>query len=111
MNSLRNRVHLIGHLGADPDVKNLEGGKKLAKFSLATSESYRGKDGEKVQETQWHNCVAWGKLSSVIEEYLTKGNEIAVEGKLVTNSWEDKNGTKRYKTEVIVSDMLMLKTK
>jgi len=108
MNALRNKVQLIGHLGNEPEIKNFDGGKKLANFTLATNEIYKNDKGEKVEETQWHRLVAWGKTAEIIEKYVTKGKEIAIEGKLTHRSYEDKNGEKRYVTEVVVSDLLML---
>ena len=108
MNTLRNKVQLIGNLGNDPEIINLESGKTLAKFSIATNESYKNAQGEKVTDTQWHNIVAWGKTAQIVEKYVAKGKEIAVEGKLTTRSWEDKDGTKRYTTEVICSELLLL---
>ena len=108
MNALRNKVQLIGNLGANPEVINLESGKKIAKFSVATNETYKNAQGDKVQETQWHNVVAWGKTAEIVEKYLTKGNEVAVEGKLVNRSFDDKEGNKRYVTEVVVNELLML---
>ena len=108
MNTLRNKVQLIGNLGQNPEVKELNGGKKVAKFSLATNETYRNKAGEKVTDTQWHNLVAWGKTADIIEKYLKKGSEIAVEGKLLNRTWTDKEGVKRYITEIQVSELLML---
>lgn len=108
MNTLRNKVQLIGNLGQNPEVKELNGGKKVAKFSLATNETYRNKAGEKVTDTQWHNLVAWGKTADIIGKYLKKGSEVAVEGKLLNRSWTDKEGVKRYTTEIQVSDLLML---
>lgn len=108
MNALRNKVQLIGHLGADPESKEIEGGKKLVKFSLATNETYKNSAGEKVTETQWHNLVAFGKVADVAEKYLNKGSEVVVEGKLVTRNYVDKEGVKRYFTEVQVSDLLMM---
>ncbi|MBI4945764.1 MAG: single-stranded DNA-binding protein [Bacteroidetes bacterium] len=108
MNTLRNKVQLIGNLGQNPEVKELDGGKKVAKFSLATNESYRNKAGEKVTDTQWHNLVAWGKTADVIEKYLKKGSEVAIEGKLLNRNYTDKEGVKRYVTEIQVSDLLML---
>jgi single-strand DNA-binding protein len=110
MNNLRNRVNLIGNLGTDPEVKNLESGKILAKFPLATSENYKNSEGQKISETQWHNLVVWGRTASFVEKYLKKGNEIAVEGKLSHRSYEDKDGIKKYVTEVIVNEVLILKT-
>jgi len=108
MNTLRNKVQLIGNLGGNPEVVNLQSGKKLAKFSIATNESYKNAQGEKVEDTQWHNVIAWGKTAEIVENYLTKGNEVAIEGKLVNRNYEDKEGNKRYVTEVVASELLML---
>jgi single-strand DNA-binding protein len=111
MYALRNKVHLIGHLGGKPEIKNTEKGKKLAQFSLATSESYRNSKGEKVTETQWHKIIAWGKLAEIVEKYFDKGKEVAIEGKLINSSYTDKGGIKKYVTEVQASDLLMLGAK
>ena len=108
MSTLRNKVQLIGHLGNDPEIINLESGRTLAKFSIATNESYKNAQGEKVTDTQWHNVVAWGKTAEIIEKFVTKGKEVAIEGKLTTRSWEDKDGLKRYTTEVVCNELLML---
>lgn len=108
MNNLRNSVRLIGRLGQNPDVKRLNGGKTLAKCTIATSETYKNESGEKVEETQWHNIIAWGKQADVVEKYVKKGQEIAIEGKLSTRSYTDKDGNKRYATEIIVHDLLLL---
>ena len=108
MNTLRNKVQLIGNLGKDPEIFNLESGKTLAKFSIATNESYKNTQGEKITDTQWHNIVAWGKTAQIVEKFITKGKEVAIEGKLTTRSWEDKDGMKRYITEVVCSELLML---
>lgn len=108
MNALRNKVQLIGHLGQDPEIVNLESGNKLAKFSIATSESYKNAQGEKVEDTQWHNIVAWGKTAEIVENYLTKGKQVAVEGKLTHRSYETQNGEKRYITEIRCNELLML---
>ena len=108
MNALRNKVQLIGHLGMNPEVKALKDGKKLAKMSIATNETYKNAKGEKVTETQWHNLVAWGKTAGVIEKYLTKGSEVAVEGKLINRNYTDKEGVKRYITEIQVNELLMI---
>jgi len=108
MNTLRNKVQLIGNLGNDPEIINLESGKTLAKFSVATNESYKNASGEKVTDTQWHNVVAWGKTAQIIEKYVTKGKEVAIEGKLTSRSYETKEGEKRYVTEVVCSELLML---
>ncbi|AXO80904.1 single-stranded DNA-binding protein [Olleya aquimaris] len=108
MNTLRNKVQLIGNLGQDPEIINLESGKKLARFTLATNESYKNSKGEKITDTQWHQVVAWGKTADIVEKYVLKGKEIAVEGKLTTRRWEDKDGMKRYTTEVVCNELLML---
>jgi single-strand DNA-binding protein len=111
MYALKNKVQLIGNLGAKPEVKNTESGKKLAQFNVATSESYRNAKGEKITETQWHRVVAWGKLAEIAEKYLDKGKEVAIEGKLVNRSYTDKEGNKKYITEIQVNELLMLGTK
>ena len=108
MSTLKNKVQLIGHVGNDPEIKSFDGGKKLAKLSIATNESYKNEKGEKVEETQWHNLIAWGKTAEIIEKYVVKGKEIAIEGKLTHRSYEDKNGEKRYVTEVVIDELLML---
>jgi single-strand DNA-binding protein len=111
MYALKNKVQLIGNLGGKPEVKNTENGKKLATFSLATSESYRNASGDKVTETQWHRVVAWGKVAEIAEKYLDKGKEVAIEGKLINRSYTDKEGNKKYITEVQVIELLMLGAK
>ncbi len=111
MNALKNKVQLIGNLGNAPEVKNIEKGRKLAKFSIATNETYYNAKGEKVTETQWHNLVAWGKVAEIAEKYLTKGSEVAIEGKLMNNNYTDKEGNKRYSTEVQVHELLLLGAK
>ena len=108
MNALKNKVQLIGNLGNAPEVKNTEKGKKLAKFSIATNETYYNVKGEKVTETQWHNLIAWGKVAELVEKYLTKGSEVAIEGKLMNNNYTDKDGNKRYSTEIQVNELLLL---
>ncbi|PWI29989.1 single-stranded DNA-binding protein [Flavobacteriaceae bacterium LYZ1037] len=108
MNSLRNKVQLIGNLGNDPEIITLESGKKLAKFSLATNDSYKDATGQKIDNVQWHNLVAWNKTADIIEKYVTKGKEVAIEGKLTSRSYDDKEGNKRYITEVVVNELLML---
>ena len=108
MNTLRNKVQLIGNLGNDPEIITLESGKKLAKFSIATNDSYKNAMGEKVTDTQWHNIIAWNKTAEIIEKYVTKGNEIAIEGKLTSRSYETKEGEKKYITEVGCNELLML---
>ena len=107
MNTLKNKVQLIGNLGNDPEIITLESGKKLAKFSLATNEYYKDADGQKQTKTEWHNLIAWNKTAEIIEKYVSKGKEIAIEGKLTNRSWDDKEGNKRYTTEVIVNEVVM----
>ena len=111
MNTLRNKVQLIGNLGNNPEIITLDSGKKLAKFSIATNESYKNAQGEKVTDTQWHNVVAWNKTAEIIEKYLEKGNEVAIEGKLTSRSYETAEGEKRYITEVVCNELLMLGNK
>jgi single-strand DNA-binding protein len=108
MANLRNSVQLIGRLGKDPEVKTFDSGKKLATFSIATNSTYRNQKGDKVEETQWHNLVMWDNLADIAAQYLKKGSEIAVEGKLVHRAYETSGGEKRYITEISVNDMVML---
>jgi single-strand DNA-binding protein len=108
MSTLRNKVQLIGNLGNNPEIITLDSGKKLAKFSIATNESYKNASGEKIADTQWHNVVAWNKTAEIIERYLEKGNEVAIEGKLTSRSYETKEGEKKYITEVVANEVLML---
>ena len=108
MYALKNKVQLIGNLGQNPEIRTLDGGKKMAKFNIATNESYRNSNGEKVTETQWHSLVAWGKLAEIIEKYIMKGSEVAVEGKLTYRNYNDKDGNKKYFTEIQVNELLML---
>lgn len=111
MNALKNRVQLIGNLGNTPEVITLDSGKKLAKFSLATNETYKNSQGQKVTDTQWHYIVAWNKTAEIIEQYLEKGSEVIIEGKLTSRSFEDSEGHKRYVTEVVCNELLMLGNK
>ncbi len=108
MSTLRNKVNLIGNVGIEPIITDLESGKKVARISLATNESYKNSNGEKVTDTQWHTLVAWGKTAEIVEKYVNKGKEIAIEGKLTSRSYDDKEGNKRYVSEVIVSEVLLL---
>ncbi len=108
MTTLRNNVQLIGRLGKEPEVKTFESGTKMATFTLATNDVYYNNKGEKVDDTQWHNIVVWGKKVEVVENYLKKGSEIAVQGKLVNRSYETKEGEKRYVTEINLNELLML---
>lgn len=108
MNALKNRVQLIGNLGNDPEIVTLDSGSKLAKFNIATSDSYKNTQGERVEETQWHHIVAWGKTAEIVENFLTKGKQVAIDGKLVHRSYETKEGEKRYITEIKCNELLML---
>lgn len=108
MNALKNKVQLIGNLGNAPEIKNTDNGKKLARFSIATNETFHNTKGEKVTETTWHNLVAWGKLAELAEKYLQKGTEVVIEGKLINKSYNDKDGNKKYISEVQVNEMMML---
>ena len=108
MSTLRNKVQLIGRLGQDPEIITFEDGNKLAKFSLATDDSYKDKSGNKVERTYWHSVVVKNGLVKVVEDYVTKGKEIAIEGKLTNRSWDDKDGNKHYVTEIVANELLML---
>ncbi len=108
MNALRNKVQLIGHMGSKMEMKTLESGKVLGKVSLATNEVYRNQKGEKVTETTWHNLVAWGKTAELLEKYTDKGSEIAIEGKITNRDYTDKDGVKRYITEIVVNEVLLM---
>ena len=108
MNTLRNKVQLIGNLGSDLEIVTLDNGKKLAKFSLDTNEHYKDKNEEKKSKTEWYNLIARNKTADLIEQYVTKGKQIAIEGKLSSRSYDDKEGDKRYTTEVIVNELLLL---
>lgn len=103
-----NRVILIGNLGKDPEIRNLEGGVKKANFTLATTETYRGKDGERQEHTEWHNIVLWRGLADIAESYLKKGNTVYIEGKIRNREYMDKENNKRYITEIIADNMIML---
>jgi len=108
MNSFKNNVQLIGHVGQEPEIITTESGKKLAKLSLATNDSFTNAQGEKITNTDWHNIIAWNGTANIIEQYVAKGKEIGVQGKLTTRSWEDKEGVKRYTTEVVCNEILLL---
>jgi len=107
MNALKNKVQLIGHVGQEPEIKNFDG-KKLANISIATNEVYTNQKGEKVEQTTWHRVTAWGKTAEIIEKYVNKGKEVAIEGKLSNRSYDDKDGNKRYVTEVIANEILLI---
>jgi single-strand DNA-binding protein len=102
-----NKVILVGNVGKDPEIRHLDSGVAVANFPLATSESYLAKNGDKVESTEWHNIVVWRGLADVAEKYVTKGRQLYIEGKIKTRSWDDKDGNKRYTTE-IVADVLQL---
>ncbi len=108
MNAMRNKVQLIGHVGQEPEIKTFDGGKKVANITIATNDFYTNDKGEKVEQTEWHRVTAWGKLAEIVEKYVDKGKEIAVEGKLTHRSFDDKDGSKRYITEVVANDILLL---
>ena len=105
---MKNSVQLIGHVGQEPEIKNLEAGKKLANISIATNEVYYRENGDKVEKTEWHRVTAWGKVAEIIEKYVTKGKEVAIEGKLTHRSYDDKDGNKRYVTEIVANEILLL---
>ncbi|MCZ8169199.1 MAG: single-stranded DNA-binding protein [Flavobacterium sp.] len=108
MEAMKNRVQLIGHVGQDPEVKSFEGGKKVANLNLATNDVYYKEEGEKVTQTEWHRVVAWGKLASLIEQYVTKGKELGVTGKITYRNYEDKEGNKRSITEIVAEEVLFM---
>ena len=111
MSTLRNKVQLIGNIGNEPKITNLESGNKVVRFSMATNEYYRNAQGEKVQSTQWHYVVAWDKKADIIEQYTHKGKEIAIEGKLISRSYTNEMGVKCYVTEIVASEILLLGSK
>ena len=106
-----NKVILVGNLGKDPEVKYLDSGVAVANFSLATTENYKNKEGERVSQTEWHNVVLWRGLAEVAEKFLKKGSNIYIEGKIKTRKWEDKDGNTRYSTEILGDNMTMLGSK
>jgi single-strand DNA-binding protein len=111
MNNMRNKVTLIGHLGNTPELKTFEGNKKMVRASIATNETWKNKKGEKVSDTTWHNVVAWGQLAELLSRYTQKGSEVAIEGKLVNRSYTDKEGVKRYTTDIQMNELLLLGSK
>ncbi|NKI28309.1 single-strand DNA-binding protein [Arenibacter nanhaiticus] len=111
MSRLRNHVQLIGNIGDVPSITNLESGKKVARFHLATNDYYKNSNGEKVKNTDWHTVIAWGKTAEVVENYARKGREVGVVGKLKTRSYEAADGNARYITEVIAEEILLLGSK
>ena len=106
-----NKVILIGHLGRDPELRYTQGGQPVANFTMATTENWVSKDGQKEARTEWHRIVAWGKLGEICHEFLVKGKQVYIEGKLQTRSWEDQNHNKRTTTEIVVQNMVMLGSK
>jgi single-strand DNA-binding protein len=108
MKNLRNSDQIIGNVGNAPEIRELDGGKLMAKFSVATNESYKNASGETVKNTTWHNFVAWGATAKYIRQYVVKGKEVAIEGKLTSRSYEDKQGEKRYVSEIVVNEVLLL---
>ena len=111
MKNLINRVQLIGHLGKDVETIEFGEGKKIAKATLATSESYYNKNGDRVENTDWHNLVAWGKTAELMASLGTKGAKIAISGKITNRTYEDKTGVKKYVTEVVVDEFMMMNNK
>ena len=103
-----NKVILIGNLGKDPEVRSTTTGQRVANFSLATSRSWTGQDGQRQEKTEWHSIVVWGKLAEICEKYLVKGKQVYIEGRIETRSWQDKEGQTKYKTEIICEQMTML---
>jgi single-strand DNA-binding protein len=106
-----NKVILVGNLGKDPEIRRLDTGRAVANFSLATSETYKNKNGEKVTSTEWHNIVLWSPLAEIAEKFLHKGNQVYIEGKITTRSYDDKDGNKKYITEVVGREMTLLSNK
>jgi len=106
-----NKVMLIGHLGSDPELRYTEGNVPVTTFNVATNESYKDQNGNLVERTEWHRIVAWRKLAELFAEYLKKGSKVYLEGKLQTRSWDDKDGNKRYTTEVVVNEFMFLDSK
>jgi single-strand DNA-binding protein len=108
MNNLRNKVQLIGNVGQTPEIISFDNGNKLAKITVATNERFKNAKGEQQTNTMWHNLIAWGKTADIIESYLKKGQEVAIEGKLVHETYDAKDGSKRYATKIQISDLVML---
>jgi|SRR5512133_2702629 len=108
MSTLRNRVQLIGHLGHDPEIKTLESGKKLARFTLATNETYKNAEGQKTEETTWHNIVAWNGSAEIASKFLAKGKEVCIDGRITYRTYTDKNGVQKGSTEIVANELLLL---
>jgi len=111
MNNLKNKVQLIGNIGQTPEIRTFDNGNKVANFTMATNEQFTNTKGEKITNTQWHNLVAWGKTAEIVENYIKKGTEIAIDGKIQYETYDDKDGNKRYTTKIQVNEILMLGTK
>lgn len=111
MSTIKNHVQLIGNVGQEPTITNLESGKKVARFSIATNENYKDNKGEKQTDTNWHTVVAWGRVAEIIEKYVTKGKEVGISGKLKTRTYETEDGNQRYVTEVEANEILLLGSK
>ena len=106
--NIQNHVQLVGHLGANPEIKVLENGTKLARFAVAINETYTNKKGERVTSTQWHNIIAWGSLANIAERILHKGTHVTIDGKLVSHNYSDKDGNKRSSTEIVANELMVL---
>ena len=111
MNALKNKVQLIGNIGQNPEIKTFDSGNKMARLSLVTNEKKKNQSGELVNEATWHNLTVWGKTADIVEKFVEKGREIAIEGKLVNKSYTDKNGDKKYVTEIHVTELMLLGNK
>lgn len=111
MSTIKNQVVLIGNLGNDPEVTNFESGSRIAKFSMATNETYKKENGEKTTQTEWHNIVVWGNLVSIVENYLKKGSEVCIKGKITYRNYQDKQDITKYITEIKADEVLMLGSK
>lgn len=111
MNTLKNRVQLVGHVGNAPQIITFENGSKMAKFSIATKEYYKDADGKKNVSVNWHSLVAWGKVATIIENYVGCGQEIGIEGKLISRSYKSKNGNPLNRTDVHVAEVMLLANK
>jgi single-strand DNA-binding protein len=103
-----NKAILLGNLGKDPEIRNLESGAKVATFSMATNRTYKAQDGKRVEETEWHNIVLWGALADLAEKFLAKGRQVYIEGRIRTRQWDDKDGVKRYTTEIVGENMTFI---
>jgi single-strand DNA-binding protein len=110
MNALRNRVQLVGNLGQDPEIRTLDGGKKVAHFTMATNDNYKNSDGQKIEETTWHNIVAWNGLAETASKFLKKGQEVLVEGRIVYRTYEDKKGVTKNATDIVLNNLLLLRS-